>query len=1013
MKTKICKTTENANDADDEEPHLNLSFMDDVNDSVWMIDRNYCLIYANHAFQEIFRKFRNKNLAQGECVLDPGAPEKTNQPWKKFYDRILQIGETFTSEIQSTVYPGTRFFEFTFSPVFSKRKTINGVFVFGRDITEKKQVLHLLEQQNTTLKESERMQRTMISNLPGFVYRCANDHNWTMTYISDACKKITGYSPEDFLNNSKIAFNDIVHPDYRDNLWQKWQDLLSKKSVFREEYPIINANDEIRWVYEQGQGVFSETGELLFLEGFIEDITDRKSAEKELLVKERSIETAINAKAISDLNGKLTYVNPAFITLWGYENKAEIVGRNATEFWKYGSEAENVINKLISEGGWRGELTGLKLNGQYFIASVSASLVTDEKTGTPLAMLASFLDITKEKEAEKALKESEQKFNRAFNNTPDIIMITSLNDGKIIEVNDCITRIAGYRKKDVIGKTTPELNFWADMTDRNRYLQMMKNEGRVLNLESKFRKMSGEETPAMISGEIIEIQGEKCILSVIHDISDRKKAEAALRESERRFRDIIEKVNMISAFVDASANITFVNDYLLKLTGYTREELIGKNWFDVFIPPDSAVRHDLFSGFENGDVPVYYQNEILTRDGHRRLIDWSNSLLQDENGNPSGIAGLGVDITDKSLAEEKLKHYQSIVAASSDMMAIIDRNYTLLAVNKTYAEAFKLKPEQMTGLTVPEIIGKDVFENLLKPEVDKCLKGENRNLQTWLTFQDLPPKYMDIHYYPFINDKNEISGFVVNARDITENKKAQEALVNSENLLRELNLTKDKFFSIIAHDLKSPFNSIIGMSDLLKEEAETLDVKNIRHYATIINSAANQTLILLENLLNWARMQQGRMEFNPKNLLLHQLTSDVIDMLSETSADKNIRLQNNIPETTIVHADENMLTTTIRNLLGNAIKFTHNGGSVIISSEKTDDIVRISVTDTGIGISAENIEKLFNIGSSISTRGTRNEKGTGLGLILCKEFIEKHGGRIWAKSVEGQGSSFTFTLPLK
>ena len=247
---------------------------------------------------------------------------------------------------------------------------------------------------------------------------------------------------------------------------------------------------------------------------------------------------------------------------------------------------------------------------------------------------------------------------------------------------------------------------------------------------------------------------------------------------------------------------------------------------------------------------------------------------------------------------------------------------------------------------------------------------------------------------------------------IADRKRIEDALKESEGKLRDLNAAKDKLFSIIAHDLKNPFNAILGYSGLLQERATSLDAEKVEYFASIINSSASQTLLLLDNLLDWARMQQGTLRFTPRNLLLYAVSNQVIESIGDSARHKNIRIVNHIPTQTSAFADEGMLTVVIRNLMTNAIKFTNSGGSVEISAAANHDKVQVSVTDTGVGISKESIDKLFKISSSISTPGTNNEKGTGIGLSLCKEFVERHGGKIWVESEVGKGSVFHFTLPI-
>lgn len=247
---------------------------------------------------------------------------------------------------------------------------------------------------------------------------------------------------------------------------------------------------------------------------------------------------------------------------------------------------------------------------------------------------------------------------------------------------------------------------------------------------------------------------------------------------------------------------------------------------------------------------------------------------------------------------------------------------------------------------------------------------------------------------------------------LDDRRKVENALRKSESQLMEINKTKDKLFSIIAHDLKSPFTSIVGYSEILKDFSTNCNPQEIVNYASIINTSSKQTLQLLENLLDWARLQQGRMGFQPMNLNLYEISNTVVSLLNDNANQKGVQIRNSISDSVYIYADEEMIKMVLRNLATNAIKFTRSGGAVELSAKLTDTDVHISVTDNGIGISAENIGKLFDIASNFTTKGTNEEKGTGLGLSLCKEFVEKHNGRIWVKSELGKGSVFTFSLPL-
>jgi signal transduction histidine kinase len=231
--------------------------------------------------------------------------------------------------------------------------------------------------------------------------------------------------------------------------------------------------------------------------------------------------------------------------------------------------------------------------------------------------------------------------------------------------------------------------------------------------------------------------------------------------------------------------------------------------------------------------------------------------------------------------------------------------------------------------------------------------------------------------------------------------------------LVNLNATKDKFFSIIAHDLKGTLGGFMGMTEILAEEMPNMEEAEIQDYLGTLRDASVNLFRLLENLLQWARLKQGAIPFNPEILNFNSVAKECIALLQESAKTKNIEIVQDFKDEIMVYADNNVLQTILRNLISNAVKFTPKGGVVKISARITDEkSVRISVEDTGIGMSHEMISNLFSPGARTGRNGTDGEPSTGLGLLLCKEFIEKHGGKIHIESEEGKGSAFTFTLPV-
>ncbi|WP_298287328.1 tetratricopeptide repeat-containing sensor histidine kinase [uncultured Lutibacter sp.] len=254
------------------------------------------------------------------------------------------------------------------------------------------------------------------------------------------------------------------------------------------------------------------------------------------------------------------------------------------------------------------------------------------------------------------------------------------------------------------------------------------------------------------------------------------------------------------------------------------------------------------------------------------------------------------------------------------------------------------------------------------------------------------------------------------AYNLLEFKNYQISKLNNEmqeqrDVLKQMNITKDKFFSIIAHDLKNPFNSIKGFTELLIENINEYTEEKQLKFLKVVKGSTVKASSLLNNLLIWANSQSGNLKFNPQKIDLKVELANVISFLEIQAFNKDIKIANKIQDNIFLYADDNMLSTILRNLISNAIKFTQSEGRIEIISNTKNGFTKISIKDSGIGISEENLKNLFNIETKKSTLGTSNEQGSGLGLILCKEFVERHGGEIFVESELTLGSTFSFTLP--
>ncbi|MFA9390388.1 MAG: ATP-binding protein [Prolixibacteraceae bacterium] len=333
----------------------------------------------------------------------------------------------------------------------------------------------------------------------------------------------------------------------------------------------------------------------------------------------------------------------------------------------------------------------------------------------------------------------------------------------------------------------------------------------------------------------------------------------------------------------------------------------------------------------------------------------------------------------------------------------------LIEVNKGF--------ETMTDYTSREAIGKtssslNLWKNIVdRQKVTTTLRSNEKVKEMEFEFQKKSgEQFAGLISSEIIHiDNEECLISIIN--DVTLKKAHELELRNQASQLTELNATKDKFFSIIAHDLKNPFNSIVGLSEVLVLQAEEKNFDGIKKFAESIHQSSLRVMDLLLNLMVWSKSQSQGIRFSPEKFELNLLINEITLLLSNNAEQKSIAIEKEIAENTMIFADKAMTNTILRNLISNAIKFTSSDGKILVSAEKQENGVIIKVRDNGVGISKTELEKLFRIDENHSTPGTQNEQGTGLGLILCKEFVERHGGKIWVESEVGLGSTFYFTIP--
>jgi len=489
-----------------------------------------------------------------------------------------------------------------------------------------------------------------------------------------------------------------------------------------------------------------------------------------------------------------------------------------------------------------------------------------------------------------------------------------------------------------------------------------------------------------------------------------------MKENEYLNLEQIQSENIIDNFafgvfrISGEGALLFANNSFVKLLGFESFAELSLN------AAGNAELKECFSQRKysshiSGNNPSHpFENRWVKKNGMSLLFRERVSVCRNIEGQILFYDCIVEDITENVIIEKLISDLHvgdySIFKALPDFIFVLSNTGIFIDYkNSNYHNLF-FNPHQLKGHSVVGVFPKEIGEQIIEIIRLAFLTGELQTLEFQLD-TNIPDEPLFFEARFVMSDYERI---LMILRDITIQKLAELQIQKFTQELKHHNETKDKFFSIISHDLKSPINGLLGYAEILATEIDTLEKEEIKQYAGNIAEISKSTNTLLNNILDWSRVQTGRISFQPGIIDLSTSVKRIINLLNASASNKNISVINLVEPETQIYADENMLHSILINLAGNAIKFTHNDGTVKIASEESDNYYHLSVSDDGIGISKEDINKLLDSSVIYSTNGTAKEKGTGLGLLLCKEFVEKHSGKIWIESEIGVGTVFHFTI---
>jgi len=504
-------------------------------------------------------------------------------------------------------------------------------------------------------------------------------------------------------------------------------------------------------------------------------------------------------------------------------------------------------------------------------------------------------------------------------------------------------------------------------------------------------------------------------LRLQQEIEQRQQAEEALRENEERFRTIFEHAPVMINAYDDQHGYTLWNNECERRLGYTKDEMIGNATPLTLLFPEQTQRMQMMIDLAEAEG-VFREYTVINKHQQARVQLWATFRL------PAGdVISVGHDITERKEAEDALlesqQYARNVLESSLNMIITVDRDRRIVEFNLAAEKAF--------GYQRGEVIGKNV-SILYADSVEASTIGQTM-IQETQSIREVYNRRKNGEVFPCLlsastlrDTKGEVIGYMGISRDITDLKQAQSELLSAHDELKEknrqlaeLNASKDKFFSIIAHDLRGSFGTLLGFAQLVTENIDGYSKDRIKTFVGRVRSSAERLYALLENLLTWSRIQRGIMKGAPREINLSTLVRENMELVIDKSEQKQILLQNSVPEDCQVYADMSMVDTVFRNLISNALKFTPEGGCIEISARAHDDrMMAVAISDTGVGIPEELVPQLLQIDTRYKTSGTAGEEGSGLGLILCKELVEHNNGKLWVTSKIEKGTTFTFTLPM-
>lgn len=760
----------------------------------------------------------------------------------------------------------------------------------------------------------------------------------------------------------------------------------------------------------------------------VRDVTERKLIEQGLQASEEKyralFEAAGDGIAIFDTAGHFVDANAQFCALLD-RPRAEVVGAAlSTAIVDATDELIARVRPILAREG------RVTLEGE--LRRRDGSLVPIETTLTRMPgdlRLIVVRSTAERKRAETALRQSEEKFARLFHSSPVAMILSRKSTGEMLAVNEGFTALTGYSAEEAIGHTTIALGI---LTPEGRAEQMGRlQEGRLQNFEVEVNDRSGATKICLIALDTLELAGETCLLVSVLDITERKRSEVALRQSEELYHSLIESMESVIATVDAEGRYLYMNDVAAAMLGGKAEDLIGKTLFDVFPPPVAASQMASIRQVMHENRGAVYENPSMLGG----VPHWFRTAIQPLHDDQGAVVGALINATsihELKVAQQELQELNKTLEArvaerSAEVQDLydnapvgyhtVDANGCFTHVNQTALNWLGYTREELIGRPGSDILTAAGQATLAATLGELVQKGYLPDVEFEVIRKNGTTLPVLAHGLVIYDQDGHMHSVRTTLFDATERKRAEEATQRAVKEMARALQMRGEFLANMSHELRTPLSGILMLSEVLDAGIYGPLTDRQRDAIGKIADSGNHLLELINDVLDLSKLDAEQLQLEFQSVNVDETCAASLALVREFAHKKTIALRYSSPDPALViEADGRRLKQMVVNLLSNAVKFTPEGGSVQLRVALDDERqeLRITVQDSGIGIAAEDLPRLFQPFTQLDAGLARQHEGTGLGLALVRNLAVQHGGRAIAESAgRGQGSCFTIILPLR